>query len=88
MVIKRKMGTNLYDLLPFVECKFPYFRPQVTVITAGCICFFLVLFAHFHQSTFVTYGFRPLLFMSETYGCPFGFLADAFPDEVFRRASR
>jgi formate hydrogenlyase subunit 3/multisubunit Na+/H+ antiporter MnhD subunit len=55
---------------------------------AGCICFFLVLFSHFHQSTFVTYGFRPLLFISETYGCPFGFLADAFPDEVFRRSSR
>jgi len=82
------MGTNLDDLFPLVSGKLPCVRLQATVIVAGCICFFLDLFAHFLQLAFVTQGFQLLLFMSETYGCPFGFLADAFPDEVFRRSGR
>jgi hypothetical protein len=82
------MGTNLDDLFPLVSGKLPCFWLQATVIVAGRICFFLVLFAHFHQSAFAAQGFQLLLFRTETYGCPFGFLADTFPDEVFRRSSR
>ena len=43
-------------------------------------CFDLILFSQFRQSTLATLGFWPLLTTAETAGCPFGFLADAFPD--------